>query len=416
MRAIWGRLRRYGLLAGLWTLAATLGSKIQTLAALAAAGYAGGIQASGQMGLATGTALLCATLADFGLSSFLNRAVASGEIATRRDVLAPGLRRVATAPLIAFVAYTALTGLPTTDSIQASLAVALYSAGFEASTLAIRLAYGANNFRTGASINGVVRAATIIPIFVIAAVGNSVPLLLLVMALGETTIAVLQYRVLPRSFPPGREQSRVSALTFANSWRLGIAGVANVLSNRSDVIVVALFASTVALGEYNIASQVENALTVAALIPAGATVTFTARNSNYKEQSRLGLVVSAAVIVVYTVVAFPLFVFPQSLVPLLFGVDLSDYSTVQVCIAAGYFSALAGVQLQVLVGKNRQTLVALVWAVLVPVAVATLAIGSASGGALGASWGALIRDILFFVLTLLAVIISFRADRTRGPD
>lgn len=406
----WGRLRRYGILAGIWTVTATLGSKVQTLVALAVIGYTQGVVAGGAFGVATGVALLSATVADFGFSSFVTRAVAGGEVVGRSAIVRPGLIRVVVAgPLAAMLSATLLRD-GETPKWALAIAVGAYAAGYVASTIALRAAYGAHSFRKGATINGSVRAITIVPMLVGGSSFGSPVYLVSIMAMGEVVIAVWQYLAIPKRL--GAEADAI-VLTFRSSWRLGIATIANVIANRSDVVVVSLFGAAIALGEYNVASQVENALTVAALIPAGATVAFVARahKSGDPSSPRLVWAVSFAVVLTYTLGAVPFLVIPETLVPALFGVGVSDYSVVRLCVVAGYFSALAAVQLQVLIGLDRQSVVMGVWLVLVPVAVAALGVGMTLAGATGAGWGALVRDICFFALTIGVARVLDRRSR-----
>jgi len=394
---IWRALARYGILAGTWTVAATAGSKIQTLAALSIAGYTGGLVESGRFGLATGAALLSATLADFGLSSYITRSVSSGETRERSQVRRPAAIRIALTGPLALISSLILLQPHDGSGWLLVLATAAYAATYEASTLALRLAYGAHQFRSGASINGSVRAATLVPMLVIGAFQGPLSALLLIMSLGELTIAAWQYLASPLT---GETSHATATLSFRSSWRLGVASIANVVANRSDVIIVSVTASAVVLGEYNIGSQVENALTVAALIPAGATVAYVARRESTMGIRRMNLAVSVAVASIYTVLALPFLLFPQFLVPWIFGVELADYSVVRLCVVAGYFSALAAVQLQVLVGQNRQARVMTTWIFLIPVAITSLTLGAVAGGSTGAGWGALIRDAIFLALAL----------------
>jgi O-antigen/teichoic acid export membrane protein len=171
--------------------------------------------------------------------------------------------------------------------------------------------------------------------------------------------------------------------------------------NRSDTVTVASVASGPVLGIYGLASQIENALTTAALIPSGAVVAYTAKSKSSQEARTVGIAVMTAVAVAYLCLSIPFLVFTTPLIELVFGTHISDPLPFQICAVAGLFSCLGGVAMQQLIGLGKQGAAATIWAIAAPVAVTLLLVGTALFGAVGAAVAALLRDLLFFTMTVL---------------
>jgi len=404
-------LRRTGVVDGAWTLTASAGSKAQTLVVLAVAGAAGGVEGVGRVVLATSTAVLVTAVVDLGFSTQIMRAFAAGELASRRTVLAPLLARVGVVVPVALLAATVVVAPPGGDGTAWTLAVGVYALGYLASSVVTRLAYGVGRFRGGAALNGVVRASTVPVLLLVGPTGAPLWTTLVVLAVGELVIAVVQYRLVPAS-PPGEEDAGV--LGVRRTWRFGVAPLINTVMNRSDAVLVSFFAATAAVGVYGLASQVEGALTTVALIPAGAAVAYAARSRSHADVRTQRRVVAAVVAGAYLVLAVPVLVAPEALVELVFSVTMEDADALRICVVAGIFSCLGGVATQQITGLGRQNALVAVWLSTLVVGVAGLALGAATAGAVGAAWGALARDLVFCLLSW-SVLLSPRRRVKEAP-
>ncbi len=400
---VWQRLRSSGIVDGIWTAAASFGSKVQALVALGIAGRMGDIEGLGLFVLATSTAILTCSAADLGLSSHVVRAFAAGGVRERRALLPQLAVRLAISVPLAIVVALVIAAVrgDVPDPLLWVGMITLYNAAYLASLLVTQLAYGMGRFRGGATLNGVVRTATI-PLLLAVSFTGWTPLVLLgVLALGELVIAVLQYRKAPATnpAPPGQP----IGLSIKDSWRLGIGPIVNTVMSRSDTVIISGIASSRALGIYGVASQVENALTTAALIPAGAAMTYAARTNDPEQARRHRRTVGSVVALTYAVIGVPMFVFAGPLTELVLGVTLDDLTPVRVLVVAGLFSSLGSVAMKIITGQGRQNTVAGIWLTTAGVTLIAMVTGAYLAGALGAAIGAGVRDLAFFVLTWVAV-------------
>lgn len=409
-------LKRTGVVDGIWTLTASVGSKAQMLVLLAVAGSQAGVDGVGQIVLGTSTAVLAGAVVDLGFSTQIMRAYAAGELGSRRTILRPFALRAALLMPVGLLAATvvAMTGGAMTGGAPTAwvLAVVAYALGFLASSTATRLAYGAGRFRSGAALNGVVRAGTIPAFFLVPLVSAPLWVLLLILAVAELVIAVIQYRLVPDSTPVTDD---VRLLSLRRTWRYGLAPLINTAMNKSDTVLVSFFAATTAVGVYGLASQVESALTTVALIPAGAAVAYAARSRSVSEVRLQRSVVGTVVAACYVVLAVPFLVFPEALVELAFSVTLPDADALRICVVAGLFSCLGGFATQQITGLGRQKALVSVWLVALVVGAIGLSSGAAMGGAVGAAWGALARDVAFCLMSWVLLVTRRRDEKGKGP-
>ncbi|MFF2487714.1 lipopolysaccharide biosynthesis protein [Microbacterium sp. NPDC058062] len=398
MRRILHALRRHGVIDGMWTLAASVGSKIQTLVLLAIAGRLGGIEIVGATVLATSIAVLVASVCDLGLSTQGMRWFAVEPEAGRRGIRNALVARSASAvPIAGIVAwfFFAHTYGQSTALLWAA-AVAAYAGAFCASFIATNCGYGSGRFKGAATLNGTVRSASVVVLLGVGTAGLPAWSLILVLALAEVVIAFAQYKHLPTGNGAVR-----APIALRQTWQYAVGPIANNLMNRSDSVVVAAFSSATVVGFYGLASQLQNALTTVALIPSGASVAYAARAESANRASRQLLVVSSLVATIYVVVATPFFLWPTDLCALVFGVSDIDALTIRICLVAGIFSCVAGVAMQVLTGVGDRAGIATIWALTAIVAIVLLAFGAKIFGAPGAAVAALVRDILFLTATLV---------------
>jgi O-antigen/teichoic acid export membrane protein len=431
VRRLIAALRRAGVLDGAWTLTASLGSKLQTLVLLAVGGALGGVQQLGVLILAVSTGVLLSSLIDLGFSTQTMRAYAAGELTYRRTFVLPFVRRAALLVPVSVVVSVLVLADSAADTIPVwVLSLCVYAVSYFCSSVITRLAYGAGRFRSGSTLNGLVRSSTIPVFLLIGAWGAPAWTLLLALALGESIIAVLQFRFVPDRIDlvgattggegagddgplhtPRHENDDPAVLSLRRTWRYGVGPVANTVMNRSDTVLVSFFASATTVGVYGLASQLENALTTVALIPAGAAVAYAARARSAAAARNQRVVVTTVVSLAYIVIASPLFVFPSEIVRLLFSVDLDDATALRLCIVAGLFSCLGGVATQLITGMGRPDLVMVVWISTACVGIAAFAIGASTAGAIGAAGAALIRDVTFFSLAWLLLLTAAHQKR-----
>lgn len=401
-RRLTTRIRSTGVLDSLWTLTSSFGSKIQTLTVLAIAARTGDVESAAHVVLGTSSSALCLTIVDAGLSTQVVRQYAQHRSLATRALIRPLLLRVPIYVPLVLVLSAALYRSTGTDWLLFFLAVLILATGLQASQAVSQATYGLGLFRRGAAVNGVVRAGTVPVLICLGLAGVPAELLLIIVGLGEYVIALLQYRHIARRSTERLLNSR-NAFHVRSSWRYGVGGIANTLMNRSDTVVVSFFSGAAVVAVYGVASQVENALTTLALVPAAALVTYTARATAEGRNSRHLPTVAWSVVIAYTVIAIPFTVFPQQLVGAVFSSQVADPAVIRICVLAGLFSSLAGVAMQQLVGLGRAVVVSTLWVVVAIVGVAGLTLGTAIAGAPGAAAGALVRDLFFCLSTWLMV-------------
>jgi O-antigen/teichoic acid export membrane protein len=402
------RLRTSGVADGLWTATAAAGSKIQTLAALSIGGRMGNLEGLAIMVLATSTAILAASAADIGLSSQIVRAYASGGVRKRSDMLPAFAVRLGLCVPLAGAAAVVIWSVRSDISDPALWfgAIVFYALAFLSSMLITNMAYGLGRFRRGASLNGIVRAATIPALFALSLVVADPLWLLLALGIGELVIAALQYRQAPQQNP--RTDGDPVGLGIRHSWRFGVGSLMNTLMNRSDTVIISGVASPQALGIYSVASQVENALTTVALIPAGAATTYAARNRDRGAAVSHRRIVTGTVALAYLAMAVPFFLFAEPLTEFVLGVTIDDITPVRILVFSGLLSCFGSVAMKILTGEGRQNAVAGIWMATAVVTVVAMATGAYLAGGVGAAIGAAARDTVFCVLTWVAVITGHR--------
>lgn len=409
------RLRTAGVIDGLWTATAAAGSKIQTLAALSIAGRMGDLGGLAILVLATSTAILAASVADLGLSSQIVRAYASGGVRRRADMLSAFAVRLGLCVPLAVAAAVGINSVRTDipNPVLWSGVIVFYAIAFLSSMLITNMAYGLGRFRRGASLNGLVRAATIPALFGLSLVVADPLWLLVVLGVGELVIAALQYRQAPEENP--RPVADPVGLGIRHSWRFGVGSIMNTFMNRSDTVIISGVASPQALGLYSVASQVENALTTAAMIPAGAATTYAARVRDRHAARSHRRTVTGTVVLAYLAMGVPFFLFAQPLTQFVLGVTIDDITPVRILVVSGLLSCLGSVAIKILTGEGRQNAVAGIWVVTAVVTVVGMAAGAYFAGGTGAAIGAAARDTVFFVLTWIAVVTGHRRAASAPP-
>jgi hypothetical protein len=413
MRRLRSMLKSAGVFDGLWTAATSAGSKLQTLAAISCAGYMHGTQAVGDLILAISISFLCVAVVDMGLGSQVTRAYARGIVSDKRDCLRPLLKRSAIYPAAAAAFVWPLFRHHEPREQLAWLAVvSLYAVGYQWSSTFTHVAYGCGQFRSSSTLTGLVRLGTV-PIFaLIVVVGIKEPfLILLPIAFAEFCIACVRYRLLTGA-ASGERVHAASALSIRETYKFGIGPVCNMLVNRSDTVLIAAVSAT-AVATYGLASQIENALTTAALIPAAALVTYSARAAKTADSLATCVRVSMVVAGVYIVISLPFLIWPAGMTSTIFHTDLAQNWPLRLCVIAGLFSCVAGAGMAHLIGLGKSALVASIWISVTVVALLGLTAGASVAGALGGAIGALIRDIVFCALVWLLIL---RAHSTAGKS
>jgi len=388
-----------------------VGSKLQVLVLIAAAGSLRGLGGTADVILAVSIALLCFAAIDMGLSLQATRLFALGALIDRRSVLPAAFRRtLAYLPLTIAIAFPlVLRGRSPLEQLGWGIAILAYGVGYQWSSLMTQVAWGRGAFKNSSALVGIVRLSTI-PVFLGLATqeGLSPFVLVLAVAMGEICIATLQFRALT---PASSKQSAPSdALAIKNTYRLGVGSICNTIMNKSDTVLVAV-ASSAAVATYGLASQVENALGAAALIPAAAHITYSAKATMKDAAQAIATRVTAVVTVVYIIIGVPFLVWPLELTEFIFHVRPEDSSPMRLCVVAGLFSCIAGSGMQHLIGIGLSRMVATVWVCVTVVAVVGLTTGAAAGGAFGAAVGALVRDIVFFALVWGAIARFYRRSK-----
>jgi hypothetical protein len=384
---------------------------LQTLVLIAAAGSLRGLGGTADVILAISIALLCFAAIDMGLSLQATRLFALGDLIDRRSVLPAAFRRtLAYLPLTIGIAFPlVLRGRSPLEQLGWGIAILAYGVGYQWSSLMTQVAWGRGAFKKSSALVGIVRLSTI-PVFLGLATreGLSPFVLVLAVAMGEICIAALQFRTLT---PTSSKQSAPSdALAIKNTYKLGVGSICNTIMNKSDTVLVAV-ASSAAVATYGLASQVENALGAAALIPAAAHITYSAKATMKDAAQAIATRVTAVVTVVYIIIGVPFLVWPLELTEIIFHVRPEDSGPMRLCVVAGLFSCIAGSGMQHLIGIGLSRMVATVWVCVTVVAVVGLTTGAAAGGAFGAAVGALVRDIVFFALVWGAIARFYRRSK-----
>jgi hypothetical protein len=408
---------RIGVLDGLWTASASVGSKFQTLVLIAVAGSLQGLGGTADVILAVSIALLCFGAIDMGLSLQVTTLFAARVLTDRRSVLPAAMRRtLAYFPLTVAIAFPLmLHGRSPLEQLGWGAAILAYGVGYQWSSLMTQMAWGRSAFKSSSALVGIVRLSTI-PLFLILARihGLSPFVLILTIAAGEICIAAIQFRFLTPSTSMRPEPSE--ALAFKNTYNLGIGSICNTIMNKSDTVLVAA-ASSAAVATYGLASQVENALGAAALIPAAALITYSAKQTMRAAAQSVAIRVTVVVAIVYVLVGVPFLLWPSELTEMIFHVSLEDPSPMRLCVVAGLFSCIAGSGMQHLIGIGLSRIVAIVWIVVTVVAVIGLITGTSAAGAVGGAVGALVRDVIFCALVWGAIARFYQGanDRRGAP-
>ncbi|GIG53780.1 hypothetical protein Dac01nite_05320 [Demequina activiva] len=405
-------MREAGVLDGIWTAAASAGGKIQALVLLGAAGAVGGIEGTGLVVLVTSTALLISSIIDAGLTPQIGRLAARGEIAGRSAVVRPLAWRVAIhvpAQSAAFCLFVWWGAAPE-DPVPWLLAQVIYGVAYHLASSMTGLAYGQFRFRATAVVNAVIRLSTVPMLVAAALAGWSGYALIVVLAVGELVIAGVQYAVARDS----RELAQSPRVLWPrNTWRYGIGAVANTIMNRSDTVVLAWGLTATGLGVYAVASQTQNALTTVAMIPAGALLVHVARAGRSRQADSVFSTTATVTLALYGAIALPFMLFPSPLVEVLFRVTLDDVTPLRICLAAGVFSVIGGVQMQHLTGLGEAREITRIWLTTAVASVTLMVILAFAFGAVGAALGALGRDLLFFFLTRRGITRTARRAEPR---
>lgn len=382
-----GGLRGIGVIDGLWTFGASVGSKVQMLALLGAAGASGGISNVGHVVLAVSLGTVVYAIGDAGLTMQTVRTFAAEGLRDRSLVLRPlGYRALVDLPIGFCLGYFSFGSSVAWGGVVVAFALSLH-----VSTVVTQMAFGMFRFRSGSLANGIPRLAAAGGLAALGSVGTGPMRLVLVCAVTELVVGGLQFWLIGAA--DHSPNTSPSVFSIRTTWRLGLASVANVVVNKSDAVLVASVSSAAVVGTYGIASQIENALIAAALIPAGGLIAHSARASRRNSPNAIRKKITVVVLATYVALALPTAIFAGDLVRVVLGVEGVDLTAIRVCILAGLFSSLGAVALQQLVGLGSQSSVMLVWVLASIVTVVAMLVGASLAGALGASFGALARDV-----------------------
>lgn len=399
--------REVGLTSGMWTFAPAVGNKVEAIAVIAGSARAAGVASAGRVLLVLALSVLVTTVADLGLGTQTTRLAARSELRTG-DLLArlPGRIVVALVASVAFCAAVAPLNNGWLLSPGWMLIVWFSGASSLCSYEALQLSFGRGDFARAGMIVMSLRLVTVLPVLFLSSASLQY-LSLIYLGLGEVVAALVLLGFSPKGDPAsGAEED----LSVRATWRFGVASVVAALMNRSDNVLVAFSLSGVALTTYGLASQAENTLTTAALVPAGALTVLVARHGHSERSSTASRATAWFVVIAYVVCAAPVMIWTGPLTHLLVGGDVSSLAAVRVCVAGGVLWCVGSVAAMQLSGLGLQQPLLLAWGSTAAVGVVALVSGSWAGGALGGACGATVRSAAFAAATWASLV---RAKRIR---
>ncbi len=383
---------------GGWTAFLHVGSKVQAVALMVSGAIIGGTSGVGAVTVMYGTALLAGSLADFGVGTETMRFIASTPGRKEIDsALRTGARRSSIAFGLGAVAVALIGGRHEAASVVGILAGGATAASMTTQLWAQGILYGLLRFRAASLTSGLLRAGLSLGLPMCAAVGMKAAGVLAYLAVMETTIAIALVAAAARARRYAtNSESQGNGNRSTPHW-LGVAALTNVIINRSDTVIISMAATTAVAGTYAVASQVENAISTLALIPAGALAAFVSRskvaNQSVRTAKRLanisaGIAGAMGVLVVIVILSVGA-LGPEKLSAIGHGQQIA---AIIICCLGAPMSAAGGVLLSAYVAVGQHKNLASAWLVASALSVPCMLLGARLAAAPGASLGALVRD------------------------
>ena len=392
---------------GLWSLLTNGGSKVFALGQVVWAGQAGGSETLGIYALGSSLALLGMSVADFGFALKATRAAAiSRGRVDFRAVFVQFRRRVVACFALVLVGAAVYGALFDSIAVPVALLAAAYGAAYLAAHFIAAFARGLRMFREAAVVVGSVRTgAVVLSGSAVLFPEHAAELLLGVAVLTETTIALLLFRRVEERRP---QLDSPGAPLTGGSVAFGVAAILNTAVNRSDAALVGSVTTLSEVGTYSAASQVENAVTTAAVAPSDAIVTHSAQaaagdTAHQHYRQALGASLALAVVLCVVTAAVTILFLPR-----LIGIPDVVGPTLAVLIGTPAGVA-ASVALSHLSGLGRGREIVVVWLGTAVVAVPLMLLLAGQLGAMGAAYAAVGRD-LFLMAGACGAVAYVRRD------
>lgn len=394
---------------GLWSFLISFGSKASVLAQIAIAARLGGPTGLGAFAQLVAASVLISSLCDFGFSTEATRyAAAVGDRVDLRVIWLRLFPRVMAAA--ALTAGTVLFfGVMQNDvSLPSILFTTMYACALIAGAVGIAVANGIGMFRFTGTTLGIARLCSI-PLSFLAFLGGSPNSVLIAsIAISEAAAALLIWRQVRQAGARSLKPISVQTIDHRRALQFGGAAFINILINRSDIFLLSSVMPLAALGAYATASQLENAVTTVALVPATALMVHIARSTQDGDElaSRNAFHSTATVVALLSLaMALVLAAAAPFWIPIAFGDAMSSSVVpVRIVMVGATFNCLAGVTLMALAGLGRSRSVLRVWLITAAISVPVMYVLAKSYGEVGAALGALVRDAILVTAAVMAAL------------
>lgn len=392
---------------GLWSVLITFGSKASILAQIAIAGREGGPAGLGAFSQLVAAAVLIATLCDFGFTTEATRyAAAAGDRVDLGAVWQRLFWRLLTATVLTGT-VSLLFGIIQKDvNVLSILLTSMYSGALFAGAVGIAIANGVGMFRFTGTTLGTARVMSVPVSFLALLVDSPNSVLIASIAICETVSALVIWRRVRKGGIRSLEPISVQVIDHHRALQFGAAGFINVLINRSDIFLLSFVMPLAALGAYATASQLENAVTTVALVPASALIVHVARAAQAGDDTTSSMAFRSTVtmaVLLSLVMALVLVVTAPFWIPVIFGEAMkSSIVPVRIVMAGATLNCVAGVTLMALSGLGRSSLVLKVWLITAAATLPVTYMLAQSYGEIGAALGAFVRDGALVTAALVA--------------
>lgn len=393
---------------GLWSFWINIGSKASVFVQIAIAARAGGPAGLGAYSQVVAAAVLISSLCDFGFSTEATRYAASAarRVNLRTVWLLMRWRMLGAAALTAAAVLYFCVKRGDVNVLTIASA-SLYSSALIAVAVGVGIANGLGIFRFTGIALGLARLSSI-PFFALTllmASPNSA--LIACAAITEVAAACLIWYKVRRTAARCIEPISVQTIDQRRAVQFGGASSINILINQSDTFFLSAALPLAALGAYATASQIENAVTTIALVPASALMVHIARATpDGDSDSRRALRGTAtAVALLSLAMAIVLAAAAPIWIPVILGEAMTaSIVPVRIVLIGATLSCLAGVTLMALSGLGRGRSVLIVWLTTAALSIPIMYILSKLYGETGAAVGALIRDGILLTSAVVAAV------------
>jgi len=395
-----------------WNLSLNFCSKSQSLALLVAGAIAGGLSDVGIATTAMGAVFLGGGLADFGLSAELGRLSVThptrGTI--RRCVQALGLQAplaLAFAPAIFYLTLGHRTGAPAELLVATGALASLYMA----STGLSAILNGLGDFRSPATRLGSMRLVASIAAVAAMAVAPSPATIIGIFAVGEA-VGTLGVAAAVRRHRAGlsKEDETAAEVRRSHVW-LGGAVMFNVLTNQSDILLVAPILSPAAIGLYGIASLLQNGVATLSLSTSSPftfrviSTTVAGDAASAHALLRRGLLIAGGAAAIGASLTWGATQALGALIGSLSGLASGSAPLVLgLYLPSAVPNVLGGAQLNVGIGYARHRAVGLARIKAGLVAVVCIPLGAYLGGVVAAAGATLLRDSTLLALARRVIV------------